>query len=250
MSDQARPIKRARFLSREAFADDERRSRPPAYEPRGERQRKTHRYRSVRRLSGHDFMQSVVCEPAAKRRIERARERQAPRWPLALRAGFSLDLGDGAPQTRHPLRSAAWRHSVRALLFVICSCFGPDWGKSQDGRRHPALKSGHLAKTGSDFISVSDRDQGPRVVSINRQLRYETLMTELLERAVQSLRGLPPETQDALARILQQLVGDDPSIVTLSAEEKASFQTSFAQAGRGEFATEDQIKAVWAKHGL
>jgi hypothetical protein len=95
-----------------------------------------------------------------------------------------------------------------------------------------------------------DRDQASRVVSINRQLRYEAPMTELLERAVQSLRGLPPETQDALARILQQLVGDDPSIVTLSAEEKAPFQTSFAQAGRGEFATEDQIKAVWAKHGL
>ena len=38
-------------------------------------------------------------------------------------------------------------------------------------------------------------------------------MTELLEQAVQSLRGLPPETQDAVARILQQLVGDDPSIV-------------------------------------
>ncbi len=75
-------------------------------------------------------------------------------------------------------------------------------------------------------------------------------MTELLERAVQSLRGLPPETQDALARILQQLVGDDPSIVMLSAEEKASFQTSFAQAEQGEFATEEQIKAVWAKHGL
>jgi hypothetical protein len=90
----------------------------------------------------------------------------------------------------------------------------------------------------------------PRVVSINRQLRYETSMTELLERAVQSLRALPPETQDALARILQQLVGDHPSIVTLSAEEKASLQTSFAQAERGEFATESQIKAVWAKHGL
>jgi uncharacterized protein involved in exopolysaccharide biosynthesis len=75
-------------------------------------------------------------------------------------------------------------------------------------------------------------------------------MTELLERAVQSLRALPPETQDALARILQQLVGDHPSIVTLSAEEKASLQTSFAQAERGEFATESQIKAVWAKHGL
>jgi hypothetical protein len=75
-------------------------------------------------------------------------------------------------------------------------------------------------------------------------------MTELLEQAVQSLRGLPPETQDAVARILQQLVGDDPSIVTLSPEEEASFQASFAQAERDEFVTEKQIKAVWAKHGL
>jgi len=75
-------------------------------------------------------------------------------------------------------------------------------------------------------------------------------MTELLERAVQSLRSLPPETQDALAHILQQLVGDDPSIVTLSEDEEASFRTSFAQAERGEFATEDEIKAIWAKRGL
>jgi predicted transcriptional regulator len=74
-------------------------------------------------------------------------------------------------------------------------------------------------------------------------------MTELLERAVRSLRGLPPETQDALARILQELVGDDLSIITLSEEEKTSFETSFAQAERGEFATEDEIKAIWAKHG-
>ena len=64
------------------------------------------------------------------------------------------------------------------------------------------------------------------------------------------MRSLPPETQDALARILQQLVGDDPSIVTLSADEEASLQTSLAQAERGEFASEDEIKAVWAKHGL
>jgi hypothetical protein len=46
------------------------------------------------------------------------------------------------------------------------------------------------------------------------------------------------------------LVGDDPSIVSLSEDEKASFQTSFAQAARGEFATESEIKVIWAKHGL
>jgi hypothetical protein len=75
-------------------------------------------------------------------------------------------------------------------------------------------------------------------------------MTELLERAVQTLRGLTPETQGALARILLQWAGDDPTIVQLSADEEASFEISLAQAERGEFATDDEISAVWAKHGL
>jgi predicted transcriptional regulator len=75
-------------------------------------------------------------------------------------------------------------------------------------------------------------------------------MTELLERAVQTLRAMTPETQDALARIVLQLAGDDPTIARLSADEEASFKTSLAQAERGEFATDDQIKAIWAKHGL
>jgi hypothetical protein len=74
-------------------------------------------------------------------------------------------------------------------------------------------------------------------------------MTELLERAVETLRGLPPETQDALARILQ-LAGDDPSIVRLSADEEESLKTSLSEAERGEFATDDEIRAIWAKHGL
>jgi hypothetical protein len=75
-------------------------------------------------------------------------------------------------------------------------------------------------------------------------------MTELLERAVETLRGLPPETQDALARILLQLAGDDPSIVRLSGEEEESFNTPLLEAERGEFATDDEIRAIWAKHGL
>jgi hypothetical protein len=75
-------------------------------------------------------------------------------------------------------------------------------------------------------------------------------MTQLLEQAVQALRDLPPETQDAFARILLQLAGDDQSEVRLSASEEASFEISLAQAERGEFAIDDQITAIWAKHGL
>ena len=115
MRGEARPVERAPFLSREAFANDKRRGWPPAQEPRGERQRKAHRRRPVLRLGRGDLVQGVVREPAAERGIERARKWQALPGPLARPAGLRLDLGDGAPETRHPLRSAAWRHSVRVL---------------------------------------------------------------------------------------------------------------------------------------
>jgi predicted transcriptional regulator len=56
--------------------------------------------------------------------------------------------------------------------------------------------------------------------------------------------------QDDLARILLQLAGQDQPVVQLSAEEAASFDESLAQAERGEFATDEQVRAIWAKYGL
>jgi len=50
--------------------------------------------------------------------------------------------------------------------------------------------------------------------------------------------------------MLLQLAGDDLSLVELTAEEDASFAESLAQADRGAFATDEEIRAVWAKHGL
>jgi hypothetical protein len=75
-------------------------------------------------------------------------------------------------------------------------------------------------------------------------------MTKLLEQAVETVRALPPEMQDDLACVLLQLAGEDQPAVQLSAEEEASFEESLAQADRGEFATDEQVRAIWAKHGL
>jgi hypothetical protein len=75
-------------------------------------------------------------------------------------------------------------------------------------------------------------------------------MTKLLEQAVATVRGLPPEMQDDLARLLLQLAGEDQPVLQLSTEEAASFDESLAQADRGEFATNEQVRAIWAKHGL
>ncbi len=75
-------------------------------------------------------------------------------------------------------------------------------------------------------------------------------MTELLEQAVASVRALPPEAQDALARFLLQFAGNDEPLIQLTAEEEADLEQSLAQAERSEFATDEQIRAIWAKHGL
>ena len=75
-------------------------------------------------------------------------------------------------------------------------------------------------------------------------------MTKLLEQAIETVRGLPPEMQDDLARMLLQLAGEDQPVLQLSTEEAASFDESLAQADRGEFATDEQVRAIWAKHGL
>jgi len=56
--------------------------------------------------------------------------------------------------------------------------------------------------------------------------------------------------QDELARMLLQFAGEDQPVIQLTAEEESSLAASLAQAERGEFATDEQVRAIWAKHGL
>jgi predicted transcriptional regulator len=81
-------------------------------------------------------------------------------------------------------------------------------------------------------------------------LCYSELITTLFEYAIETVRQLPPETQDELARALLQLAGEEQPRIQLTAEEEASLQESLAQAERGEFATDEEVRAIWAKHGL
>jgi formiminotetrahydrofolate cyclodeaminase len=41
-----------------------------------------------------------------------------------------------------------------------------------------------------------------------------------------------------------------PAPVTLSADERTAIAASKAAAAHGEFATDEQVRAIWAKHGL
>jgi hypothetical protein len=84
-----------------------------------------------------------------------------------------------------------------------------------------------------------------------RKRRILSPMTKLLDQAVAVARGLPSESQDEIARVVLQLAGaDDAPPVALSSDERAAIAASKDAAARGRFATDEQVRATWSKHGL
>jgi len=75
-------------------------------------------------------------------------------------------------------------------------------------------------------------------------------MTKLFDQAVEAVRGLPPDVQDDRARILLQVAGSEAEPLPLSADERTAITRSKTAAERGEFASDEQVRATWAKHGL
>jgi hypothetical protein len=76
-------------------------------------------------------------------------------------------------------------------------------------------------------------------------------MTKLLDKALEVARSLPSDAQDNIARIVLQLAGNDEATpVPLSADERSAIAKSKKATARGEFASEEQIRATWAKYGL
>jgi hypothetical protein len=76
-------------------------------------------------------------------------------------------------------------------------------------------------------------------------------MTKLLDDALEAARNLPADAQDSIARVVLRLAGnDDEAPIPLSADERAAIAASKAAATRGEFASDDQVRAVWTKHNL
>ena len=77
-------------------------------------------------------------------------------------------------------------------------------------------------------------------------------MTKLLDEALEASRYLPPTVQDDIARVVSPLAGeaDEEAPVMLSVGERTAIANSKAAVGRGGFATDEQVRATWTKHGL
>jgi len=91
-------------------------------------------------------------------------------------------------------------------------------------------------------------------VGIGRDFRvpatYNPGMTKLLEHAVDTVRALPPDVQDELARLLLQVAGEEQPVVQLTSEERADLADADAEIARGEFATDEHIRSILAKRTL
>jgi hypothetical protein len=76
-------------------------------------------------------------------------------------------------------------------------------------------------------------------------------VTKLLDQALEAVRRLPPDSQDEIAHAIIELAGSDTSEpIPLSPDEREAIARSKAAAARGEFATEEHVREVWAEHGL
>jgi hypothetical protein len=73
-------------------------------------------------------------------------------------------------------------------------------------------------------------------------------MTALLEKAMAAASALPDEQQDELARVLLRLAGHEQPPVILTPEEEADLTEAEAEVARGEIASDEQVRAMWAKY--
>jgi len=71
-------------------------------------------------------------------------------------------------------------------------------------------------------------------------------MTRLLEQAVASVSALPEEMQDEVARMLLAFAGIEQPPIRLTPEGEADL----AEIERGECATDEEVRAMWAKYDL
>ena len=78
----------------------------------------------------------------------------------------------------------------------------------------------------------------------------ELTMKRLLEEGFSKISGLPESEQDDLARTLLELAGIDQPPIQLTAAEEADLCEAEAEIARGELASADEVRAIWASHGL
>jgi hypothetical protein len=75
-------------------------------------------------------------------------------------------------------------------------------------------------------------------------------MTKLLERAIEKVRDLPADDQDALASAILSITGEDMAVVHLDAETRAAVEEGLGQVERGEFVPDEVLAEADKRRGI
>jgi predicted transcriptional regulator len=73
-------------------------------------------------------------------------------------------------------------------------------------------------------------------------------ITKLMEKAIEKVRTLPAGDQDRVA--IAVLSWAEEETIALDEETRAALREGLEQARRGEFVPDEEIEALWKRHGL
>jgi predicted transcriptional regulator len=76
------------------------------------------------------------------------------------------------------------------------------------------------------------------------------MTTKLLEKAINRVRELSEEEQEAVATVMLQMAGGDAPTVRLDDKTRAAIREGIAQAERGEFVSDDVVMKSNKRRGL
>jgi predicted transcriptional regulator len=83
-------------------------------------------------------------------------------------------------------------------------------------------------------------------------LEGETMsqVSKRLEKAFEAVKTWPADRQEAAAEVLEHMNRLATTPYELSTEELADIEEALAEARRGEFASDAEVAAMFARHGL
>lgn len=72
-------------------------------------------------------------------------------------------------------------------------------------------------------------------------------MTKLLEKALETVRRLPPDSQDEIALAMLTLTGNEGEPEAIDAAHLPAVLEGLAQARRRQFASDDEVEAAFRR---
>ena len=81
-------------------------------------------------------------------------------------------------------------------------------------------------------------------------LCYTPRMMKALEIAIEKLKALPEDRQAYAAEVIEHIAASDDGVFQIPDAHRAGVMEGLAQADKGEFATDDQMDALWKQCGL